>query len=138
MGKATIPAHSPKIAHACAQSSGVLAMVPASGVSNRPPCTAATGSSGTAVVARNLARLAISSSTHSSGDLWGFAIFLDLWARVSCSSGRISTSLDGSMLASSDWVGLCPVIMMSPALSSAFASVANKTAGGLFVELAIV
>ena len=119
-------------------------MVPASGVSIKPPCTAPTGSSGTAVVARNLVRLAVSSATHSSGDLQAVAILLDLWARASssvedsCSLGHISASLGGSMLASSDWVGLCPVTMTSPALSSALASVANKTAGGLCVELAMV
>ena len=42
------------------------------------------------------------------------------------------------MLASSDWVGLCPVTMTSPAFSSALASVASKTAGGQCVELVMV
>ena len=42
------------------------------------------------------------------------------------------------MLVSSDCVGLCPVTMTSPALSSALASVASSTAGGQCVELAMV
>ena len=69
MGKVTTPAHSPRIAQACVQSSGVLAIVPNKGVSISPPCAASTGSSGTAVVARKLARLSANAATHSSGVL---------------------------------------------------------------------
>ena len=64
-----IPAHSPSIAHACVQSSGVLALHPIKGVRTSPPVIASAGSSGTAVVARKLARLLQSAMTHSSADL---------------------------------------------------------------------
>ena len=63
------PAHSPSIAHACVQSSGVLALHPSKGVRSSPPLVASAGSSGTAVVARKLARLSWSAVTHSSADL---------------------------------------------------------------------
>ena len=63
------PAHSPSIAHACVQSSGVLALHPSKGVRTSPPLIASAGSSGTAVVARKLARLLWSAVTHSSADL---------------------------------------------------------------------
>ena len=64
-----IPAHSPSIAQACVQSSGVLALHPSKGVRTSPPLIASAGSSGTAVVARKLARLLQSAMTHSSADL---------------------------------------------------------------------
>ena len=38
-------------------------------VRSRPPRSASAGSSGTAVVARKLARLSLSAATHSSRDL---------------------------------------------------------------------
>ena len=64
-----MPAHSPSIAQACTQSSGVLAVVPSSGVRAKPPLIASAGSSGTAVVERKLARLCCKSVIHSSGVL---------------------------------------------------------------------
>ena len=69
MGNAMAPAHSPNIAHACVQSSGVLALHPSRGVRSSPPLIASAGSSGTAVVARKLARLSWSAVTQSSADL---------------------------------------------------------------------
>ena len=51
------------------QSSGVLAVVPSNGVRVKPPRSASAGSSGTAVVARKLARLCLRRVTHSSGVL---------------------------------------------------------------------
>ena len=69
MGKAMVPAHSPSIAHACVQSSGVLALHPSRGVRSSPPLIASVGSSGTAVVARKLARLSRSAVTQSSAVL---------------------------------------------------------------------
>ena len=57
IGKAIFPAHSPSIAQAWVQSKGVLALHPIKGVRIRPPRSASAGSSGTAVVARKLARL---------------------------------------------------------------------------------
>ena len=65
-----IPAHSPSIAQACVQSSGVLALHPSKGVRTSPPLIASAGSSGTAVVARKLARLLQSAMTHSSDVGW--------------------------------------------------------------------
>ena len=62
-----IPAHSPSIAQAWVQSSGVLAVAPRSGVRASPPWRASTGSCGTNVVARKFARLCSKTATHSSG-----------------------------------------------------------------------
>ena len=47
-GNATLPAHSPNMAHACVQSSGVLTVQPRSGVRSNPPSKASDGSAGTA------------------------------------------------------------------------------------------
>ena len=79
------PAHLPGIAHACVQSSGVLALHPSKGVRTSPPLIASAGSSGTAVVARKLARLLWSAVTHSSADLQlaGWAIRRALGAGAS-------------------------------------------------------
>ena len=69
IGNAMIPAHSPSMAHACVQSSGVLALHPIKGVRTSPPLIASAGSSGTAVVARKLARLLRRTMNHSSAVL---------------------------------------------------------------------
>ena len=42
------------------------------------------------------------------------------------------------MATSAAQVGICPVTMINPALSSALASVVRRTAGGHWLELAIV
>ena len=134
-----IPAHSPSIAQACVQSSGVLALHPSKGVRTSPPLIASAGSSGTAVVARKLARLLQSAVTHSSADLLlaGWPIRLALGARASLASepaasagGMLASGVPWSMSTSPVWVGECPVTMINPALSSALASVISRTAGG--------
>ena len=136
------PAHSPNIAHACVQSSGVLALQPSRGVRSSPPLIASAGSSGTAVVARKLALLSWSAATQSSAvRVAGWAIRRhfgagavlgeELWPGAGgMSAWAISTS--GAS------IGMCPVTMIKPALSSALASVARSTAGGHWLELAIV
>ena len=141
------PAHSPSIAHACVQSSGVLALHPSKGVRSSPPLIASAGSSGTAVVARKLARLSWSAVTHSSADLrfagWairrafgaGASLGEEPWAavRVWMHPGLLGPyrhRLYRSGYALSQWI--------KPALSSALASVARSTAGGHWLELAIV
>ena len=156
MGKATLPAHSPSMAHACVHSNGVLAMHPLSGVRIRPPRRASAGSSGTAEVARKLARLLRSSATHSAGDLLlaGLARRRDLCARASqaselvawlaaadaisscCTRSGVAFSL--VMSTSSDKLGMCPVTITRPALSSALDSVIRRPAGGQQFALAIV
>ena len=120
------PAHSPSIAHACVQSSGVLALHPSKGVRSSPPLIASAGSSGTAVVARNLARLSWSAVTHSSADLrWairrafgaGASLEEEPWAAV---RGMHVSGVAWSISISAVPVGICPVTMIKPALSSAF------------------
>ena len=63
------------------QSNGVLALHPNKGVMIRPPRSASAGSSGTAVVARKLTLLFLSSVTHPSGD------FLDAPGALTCERG---------------------------------------------------
>ena len=145
-GIAMAPAHSPSIAHACVQSSGVLALHPSKGVRSSPPLIASAGSSGTAVVARKLARLSWSAVTHSSADLrlagWairrafgaGASLEEEPWAAVRGMISGVAWSISTSAVP----VGICPVTMIKPALSSALASVARRTAGGHWLELAIV
>ena len=146
-GKAILPAHSPNIAQACVQSNGVLALHPSKGVRISPPRSASRGSSGTAVVARKLARLLHSALTHSSGVLLlaGWASRLALCARDSLVSEceapavcMLTSGASGFMSTSSVWVGVWPVTIINPALSSALDSVIRSTAGGHWLELAIV
>ena len=141
------PAHSPNIAHACVQSSGVLALHPSKGVSSSPPLIASAGSSGTAVVARKLAQLSWSAVTQSSAvlRLAGWAILCafgagtslgeELWA---VAGGMHASGVAWSISTSAASIGICPVTMIKPALSSALASVARSTAGGHWLELAIM
>ena len=141
------PAHSPSIAHACVQSSGVLALHPSRGVRSSPPLIASAGSSGTAVVARKLARLSWSAVTQSSADLrlagWailcafgaGASLGEELWA---VAGGMHASGVAWSISTSAASIGICPVTMIKPALSSALASVARSTAGGHWLELAIM
>ena len=146
-GKPMIPAHSPSIAQAWVQSSGVLAVAPRSGVRANPPWRASVGSCGTNVVSKKLARLCAKKATHSSAVRWiaGGSIRLLLYARsvLACglSSGGVRllcSSLFGSMSMSSGKVGAWLVTMMRPALNSARASVMSRIAGGLDREVAIV
>ena len=63
---------SPFSQHSPIQSKGVPALHPIKGVRIRPPRSASAGSSGTAVVARKLARLLRSAVTQSF--IWGFTV----------------------------------------------------------------
>lgn len=95
-----MPAHSPSIAQAWVQSSGVSALHPIRGVSSKPLLIAPAGSSGTAVVAKNLVRLLLSTLTHSSADL-----LLAGWPNRLALGARASLTLEvavptGGMLAS--------------------------------------
>ena len=143
IGKAIFPAHSPR--HGSSPKGSQLYIH--NGVRIRPPRRASAGSSGTAVVAKKLARLSQSAVTHSSGDLLsaGWARRLDLWARASQASewaalaaGMLAFGASGPMSTSSAWVAAWPVTVIKPALSSAFDSVMRSTAGGDWLELAIV
>ena len=112
-----------------------------------PPLIASAGSSGTVVVARKLARLSWSAVTQSSADLrlagWailrafgaGASLGAEPWAAV---RGMNASWVAWSILTSTLSVGICPVTMIKPALSSALASVQRSTAGGHWLELAIV
>ena len=88
-----------------------------------------------------------SAVTHSSADLrlaeW--AIRRALGAGVSLEEepgaavgGMHTSGVAWSMSTSAVQVGICPVTMINPALSSALASVVRRTAGGHWLELAIV
>ena len=146
-GKATLPAHSPNMAHACIQSSGVLAVQPRSGVRSSPPCRASDGSTGTAEVKRKSVRLAHNLAIHSVGDLRsaGVAIRRDLGALGSHSSAVVpwsdwsDDSPDGAaspeasdlctISTSAVGAGICPVTTTRPAFSSALDSVIKRTSG---------
>ena len=130
MGNAIAPpAHLPNIAHACVQSSEVLALHPSRGVRSSPPLIASAGSSGTAVVARKLARLSWSAVTQSSADLrlagWairrafgaGASLGEELWATA---GGMNAVGVAWSISTSAASVGICPVTMIKPALSLGF------------------
>ena len=54
------------------------------------------------------------------------------------SGGTNASGVAWSISTSAVPVGICPVTMIKPALSSALASVARSTAGGHWLELAIV
>ena len=119
------PAHSPNIAHACVQSSGVLALQPSRGVRSSPPLIASAGSSGTAVVARKLALLSWSAVTQSSAVRlagWairrafgaGAALGEELWAGA---GGMSASGVAWAISTSGASVGMCPVTMIKPALN---------------------
>ena len=116
-------------------------------MSSSPPLIASAGSSGTAVVARKLARLSRSAVTQSSAvlRLAGWAIRRAFGAGAllgeelgAVTDGMPASGVAWSMSTSAASMGICPVTMIRPALSSALASVARSTAGGHWLELAIM
>ena len=78
--------------------------------------------------------------THSSADLLlaGWTIRLALRAPAASLGGMLASEVSWSISTSVAQVGACPVTIINPALSSAFASVVSRTAGGHWLELAIV
>ena len=131
---------------------GVLALHPMSGVSSRPPRRASAGSSGTAEVARKLARLLRSSTAIPPG----FCCWQDLQYSVTCvlvcrqpASGlavwsaaavvsacctRSGVACSWVISTSSDWTGICPVTIIKPALISALDSVIRRTLVGNYLH----